>query len=60
MNIEHFILSFSVFGMSRKPEQDGEKLARVTAKREPTASCDPAMAFRNLALAAERTFSSGP
>jgi hypothetical protein len=51
MNIEHcnFLSWFSARPESH--EQDGEKL-RVTAKGERTASCDPAMAFQNLALAA--------
>jgi hypothetical protein len=59
MNIEHFICLSWFSACPESHEQDGEKL-RVTAERERTASCDPAMAFQNLALAAGRTFSSGP
>ncbi len=60
MDIEHsFFLSWFSAG-PESHEQDGEKLPRVTVDAERrTASGDPAMAFRTLALSRDRTF-SGP
>jgi hypothetical protein len=60
MHIEHFICLSWFSACPESHEQDGEKLARVTAERKAAASCDPAMAFQNLALATGRTLSSGP
>jgi len=48
MHIEHCgYLSWLSEG-SESHEQDGEKLSRIAAKREATASGDPAMAFKTL------------
>jgi hypothetical protein len=48
MHIEHFVFLSWFSASPESHEQDGEKLSRVTAVREATASGDPAMAFRTL------------
>jgi hypothetical protein len=48
MHIEHFVFLSWFPASLESHEQDGEKLSRVTALREATASGDPAMAFRTL------------
>jgi hypothetical protein len=51
MHIEHFVFLSCFSASSESHEQDGEKLSRITAMREATASGDPAMAFRTLPIA---------
>jgi hypothetical protein len=46
MHIEHCVFLSWFSASPESHEQDGEKLSRVTAAREATASGDPAMAFR--------------
>jgi hypothetical protein len=46
MHIEHSVFLSWFSASPESHEQDGEKLSRVTAAREATASGDPAMAFR--------------
>jgi hypothetical protein len=48
MHIEHCVFLSWFPASPESHEQDGEKLSRVTAAREATASGDPAMAFRTL------------
>jgi hypothetical protein len=48
MHIEHCVFLSWFLASPESHEQDGEKLSRVTAVREATASGDPAMAFRTL------------
>ena len=60
MDIEHFFFLSWFSAGPESHEQDGEKLPRVTVEAgRRTASGDPAMAFRTLALSRDRTF-AGP
>ena len=58
MDIEHCVFLSWFSAGPESHEQDGEKLPRVTVEAgKRTASGDPAMAFRTLALSRDRTFS---
>jgi hypothetical protein len=58
MHIEHFVFLSWFPASLESHEQDGEKLSRVTALREATASGDPAMAFRTLPCRRRRSLSA--
>src|SRR5262245_21435321 len=58
MHIEHFVFLSWFPASLESHEQDGEKLSRVTASREATASGDPAMAFRTLPCRRRRSSSA--
>jgi hypothetical protein len=58
MHIEHFVFLSCFSASSESHEQDGEKLSRITAMREATASGDPAMAFRTLPCRKRRSLSA--
>jgi hypothetical protein len=58
MHIEHFFFLSWFPASPESHEQDGEKLPRVTAMREATASGDPAMAFRTLPGCKRRSLSA--
>jgi hypothetical protein len=56
MHIEHCLFLSWFSAVPESHEQDGEKLLRVTVEHgEPTASGDPAMAFRTLPCRKRRT-----
>jgi hypothetical protein len=60
MHIEHYVFLSWFSASPESHEQDGKKLPRVTDEPgKRTASGDPAMAFRTLALSRGRTL-SGP
>src|SRR3974390_1234820 len=58
MNIKHCLFLSCVRPSPESHEQDGGRLSRITARREPTASGDPAMAFRTLPCRKRRSLSA--
>jgi hypothetical protein len=58
MHIEHCVFLSWFTASPESHEQDGEKLSRVIAIPEATASGDPAMAFRTLPCRKRRSLSA--